>query len=148
MQTIVFDLPPVCKVAEEYIARGDVQGRVRTQAGDMWVDPFPPADLHFYGDVFHDWPPEKGHFLARKSFESLQSGGRIILREVLCNDEKTGPLPAAAYNINMLLLTGGEGGRQFSAGELSAMLTEAGFIDIEVRPTSFGYRSIITGSKP
>jgi acetylserotonin N-methyltransferase len=57
------------------------------QAADMWKDPFPQADVHRYGDTLLEWPKEKGHFLARKSFASLPSGGMIVLREVLFNDE-------------------------------------------------------------
>jgi hypothetical protein len=40
-----------------------------------------------------------------------------------------------------------EAGRQYSGRELCAMLQEAGFSDIEVRPT-FGYYSIVMGRKP
>jgi hypothetical protein len=38
-------------------------------------------------------------------------------------------------------------GQQYSGLELSTMLTEAGFTEIEVKPT-FGYWSIVTGRKP
>ena len=37
-------------------------------------------------------------------------------------------------------------GQQYSKRELSTMLTEAGFRDIEVKPT-FGYWSVLTGVK-
>jgi hypothetical protein len=86
------------------------------------------------------WP----HFLTLKSFASLAPGGRIILHERLLNDEKTGPFAIAALSVAMLLWTEGE---QYSGRELSAMLAEAGFIDIEVKPT-WGYWSIVTGRKP
>jgi hypothetical protein len=105
---------------------------------------FPPADLHFYSWIYHDWPHEKGQVLTHKSFASLESGGRILIHEMLCNDEKSGPLSAAADSIAMLLFTEGQ---QYSGRELSAMLVEGGFIDVEVRPT-FGYWSIVTGRKP
>jgi hypothetical protein len=144
LQALVFDTPPVCEVAEEFITRHGLQSRIRTQVGDMWQDPFPPADLHLYSQIYHDWPPEKCQFLTEKSFESLESGGRIVIHEMLYNDDKTGPFPVAAFNIVMLLATEGQ---QYSGSELSAMLTEAGFIDIEVKPT-FGYWSIVTGRKP
>ena len=70
LQAVVFDAPPVCEVAEEFIARDGLQGRIRTQVGDMWQDPFPPADLHFYSMIYHDWPPEKCQFLTRKSLRA------------------------------------------------------------------------------
>jgi hypothetical protein len=144
LQAIVLDLAPVCDVAEEFIARHGLQSRIKTQVGDMWNDPFPPSDLHFYSWIYHDWAPKKGRFLARKSFESLESGGRLILHEMLCNDDKTGPATVAGENVAMLVWTEGQ---EYSGHELSAMLSEAGFTDIEVKPT-FVYWSIVTGRKP
>jgi protein-L-isoaspartate O-methyltransferase len=83
LHALVFDMAPVCEVAEEFISRYGLQNRIRTHVGDLWNDPFPPADLHFYSMIYHDWPPEKCRFLTRKSFESLKSGGRILTRETL-----------------------------------------------------------------
>ena len=145
LQALVLDIAPVCEVAEEFIMRHSLQSRITTHVGDMWNDPFPAADLHFHSMIYHDWAPEKCRILTRKSFESLESGGRIIIHEMLYHDEKTGPFPVAAFNIDMLLWL--EGAEQYSGRELSAMLTEAGFTDIEVKPT-FGYWSIVTGRKP
>ncbi len=144
LHAVVLDTPPVCEVAEEFIARYSLQSRIRTEARDMWQDSFPDADLHFYSMIYHDWPPEKCRFLTGKSFASLPPGGRIVIHEMLYNDDKTGPFPVAAFNIVMLLWTEGQ---QYSGAELSSMLREAGFIDLEVKPT-FGYWSIVTGRKP
>lgn len=144
LQALILDLPPVCEVAQEFVMRYDLQSRINTQPLNMWDDPLPAADLHFYGAIYHDWSAEKCRFLTQKSFDSLESGGRIILHEMLYNDQKTGPLPVAAYNIGMLLWTEGQ---QYSGYELSLMLAEVGFTDIEVKPNC-GYWSIVTGHKP
>ena len=144
LHAIVFDAAPVCEVAAEFIARYDLQGRIRTHAGDMWNDAFPQADLHFYSFIYHDWTPEKCRFLTRKSFESLPPGGRIFIHEMLYDDAKTGPFPIAAFSMIMLGWTEGE---QYSGRDLSTMLEEAGFTNIDVKPT-FGYWSIITAGKP
>ncbi len=144
LRATVFDIAPVCEVARESAARHGLDDRVGAHAGDLWLDPFPAADLHFYSLVFHDWPPDKCALLARKSSASLPSGGRIIVHEMLYDDDKTGPFPVAAFNITMLLWTGGQ---QYSGRELSALLTDAGFTGIEVKPT-FGYWSIVTGCRP
>jgi cyclopropane fatty-acyl-phospholipid synthase-like methyltransferase len=140
---IVFDLPPVCQVAEGYVARYGLQECIKTHAGDMWSDPFPAADVHFYADIFHDWPEEKCRLLAQKSFDSLESGGRIVLHELLYRDDKAGPYPAAAYSGAMLLWTEG---RQRSGRELWAMLADAGFRDVTIQPTT-GYWSVVTAEK-
>ncbi|MCC5614376.1 acetylserotonin O-methyltransferase [Nostoc sp. CHAB 5836] len=144
LQSIVLDMPPVCEVAKEYIASYGLQSRVKTYVSNMWDNPFPVADIHFYADIYHDWPPEKGRFLTQKSFDTLESGGSIMIHEMLYNDEKTGPVTVANYNTAMLLWTEGQ---QYSALEISTMLSEVGFNNIEIKPT-FGYWSIVTACKP
>lgn len=143
LQVTAFDIAPVCDITQEYVSRYGLQSRIRTHIGDMWHDPFPEADMHFYSMIYHDWPLEKNRFLTKKSFESLKPGGRIIIHEMLYDDDMTGPFTVAAYNIGMLWCTEGE---QYSGSELTAMLHEAGFTDIIVKRT-FGYWGIVTGCK-
>ncbi|EHJ1676526.1 TPA: methyltransferase [Salmonella enterica subsp. enterica serovar Thompson] len=145
LQATVFDLATVCPVTEEFIGRYGLEARVQAQAGDMWADVFPSADLHFYSHVYHGWTEEKCRFLSQKSFDSLDKGGRIIVHEILYDDAgKTGPFPAAATS--MMMLGWGEG-EQYSAPQIQSFLEEAGFRDILVIPT-YGYHSIVTGRKP
>jgi hypothetical protein len=144
LQALILDLAPVCEVAQEFVKRYDLDSRIKTQVFDMWTQPFPKADIHFYSDIYHDWPPEQGRFLTEKSFNSLESGGRIIIHEMLYDQQKTNPAAVAAYDIAMLLWTEGQ---QYWDHELSTMLMDVGFINIEVKPT-FGYWSIVTGCKP
>jgi len=94
--------------------------------------------------IFHDWPADQCRFLTRKSFESLPPGGRIIVHEMLFNQDRTGPFGVAAFNMVMLTYLDGE---QYSGREIAGFFREAGFTDIEVKPT-FGYWSIVTGRKP
>lgn len=145
LDATIFDLDNVCGEARRYVAGSGLDKRIGTCAGDMWEDPFPPADLHFYSYVFHNWSPAKCGFLAEKSFESLPPGGRIIIHQVLYDEDKTGPFAAAAFAVEMLAWT--EGGEQYTPAELSALLQGAGFRDIETKPT-FGYCSMVTGIKP
>jgi SAM-dependent methyltransferase len=144
LRALLFDLAPVCEAAEEFSARHGLQDRIQTHPGDMWTDPFPPADVHLYSNILCDWPPEKGRFLTQKSFESLEPGGRIIIHDQLYNDDKTGPFGIAAFSMIMLAWTEGQ---QYSGEELSTILAEVGFTDVERKP-SFGYNSIVTGRKP
>ena len=144
LQAVVFDFPLVCEIAREFIAQHGLENRIQTCEGNMWSDPLPSADLHFFSNVYNDWSPERCSFLTAKSFNCLPSGGRIIIHGMLYNDEKTGPFAVAAFSMVML---GWTEGKQYSGQELSTMLADAGFCDIEIHPT-FGYYSIITGLKP
>jgi hypothetical protein len=144
LKGVVLDTPPVTAEAAQYIGRFPLGDRISTVAADMFTDPFPEADVHLYADIWHDWPREKGELLARKSFESLPSGGRIILREVLYHDDRTGPVAAAAYSVDMLLVTMGG---QYSRSEMKSVLEETGFHDVQIGAPGAGYRSLITARR-
>lgn len=133
----------VLKVAEAFLVRYGMQDRIRMRIGDMLNDPLPPADVHLFSAIYHHWPPERCRVLTDKSYASLQSGGRIIIHERLFNDDRNGPFTVVA--LNLLALLRGEGGR-YSARAYTDMLQQAGFTDIEVKPT-VGYWSIVTGRK-
>jgi len=144
LHAAVVDLAPVCEIAREIAESYGMGDRIGAVAADIWNDPFPPADVHFYSMIFHDWSEERCRFLAQKSFESLEPNGRIIVHEMLFDDDRTGPFPVAAFNTTMLLWVEGE---QYSGGQITAMLADTGFVDIEVTPT-FGHWSIVIGRKP
>lgn len=144
LTAIVFDIAPVCAVADEFITQYQLESRMASEVGDLWTSPYPDADIHFYSQIYHDWPPEKCEALTKKSFDSLPSGGRIIIHESLFYDDKTGPFRAAAGSIAMLLWTEGQ---QFSGLELRSMLQKAGFTDITTT-SSIDNWSIVSGVKP
>jgi len=145
LRGLVLDRPEVCNVAREYIAEAGLEDRIDAAAFNIWQDAFPKADVHFYSDVFHDWSHEDCRTLAKKSFTSLPKGGKILLHELLFNDNKTGPLSAALYNMVMLMWTKGQ---QFSASELTQLLEDVGFVGIEIARTGYGDWSLVTGRKP
>jgi len=143
LNAVIFDIEQVCAIAEQYVKEEGLSERISTRVGDMWRDSLPSADLHFYSNIYHDWPPEKCSFLTRKSFDALPPGGRLVVHEMLYDDDKKGPLETAIYSITMLLWTEG---RQYSGKELTEMMSEAGFKNVEVK-RSFGLWSIVTGVK-
>jgi protein-L-isoaspartate O-methyltransferase len=145
LQVLLFDKEvDMLQVAAEFVAQYGVQDRVRVQVGDMLNDPFPDADVHLFSAIYHHWPEERCRVLAARSFASLPSGGRVIIHERPYDDTRTGPLAIAAMTMPALLR--GEAGR-YSALDYASMLGDAGFGEIEVKPT-IGYWHIITGCKP
>ncbi|MCW1754097.1 methyltransferase [Rhizobium sp. 1AS12] len=73
--------------------------------------------------ILYDRDEANNRALLRRSFEALPSGGAVIISELLVNDEKTGPAPAA-------LMIEAEG-RNYAPAEYSAWLEEAGVRHIE-----------------
>ena len=140
---MVLEIAPVCEVCEEVFVEYRLSSRAKTFIGDFWKCDYPDADVHFYSQIFHDWPKDKCKFLANKSFESLPEGGKIIIHEILMNDDKTGPFMAAAASVAMV---GWTEGKQYTGKELEKILLDAGFRSIEVKP-ALGYWSVVIGTK-
>lgn len=144
LEATVLDMETVLPHTEEYFSRFGLNGRGKTVQYDLWEGELPPADVHFYSNIFHDWSYEQGQFLAEKSFHALEPGGKIIIHEMLYDDDKSGPPTIANYNFAMFATMEGQ---QYSGPELRSLLGNAGFTDIEVIPTQ-AYWSIVTGTKP
>ncbi|MET7550926.1 methyltransferase [Streptomyces sp. NPDC005500] len=143
LRATVFDLEAVSEIARREVGIDKLGDRIEVQTGDMWTSPFPAADVHFYSYIFHTCSIEQCALLVRKSFSSLPVGGRIIIHQVFYNSDKSGPFAAAAFSMEMLAWTSGE---QYSTPEIGKLLQDAGFRDVETRPT-FGYCSMVTGVK-
>lgn len=146
LSATVMEIPQVCAAAEPYIAASGMGSRVQTQAVNMFTQEWPRNfDVHFFSNVFHDWSDATNRLLAKKSFAALPRGGRILLHEMLMDDDGCGPLPAAAFSVLMLLATRG---KQYSLPELRSILEDAGFTQVEAVQTGGGYYSLVTARKP
>lgn len=145
LRCTIMELAAMCQVAQTYINSGEVAERVDTVSVDMFRQPWPTGyDAVYFSNVWHDWNFRTCKWLAARTFEILPPGGRIMLHEMLINDDGTGPATAAAFSMLMLLATQGQ---QFTFGELQTILESAGFTAVETINT-YGYYSITTAYKP
>jgi acetylserotonin N-methyltransferase len=144
IRTTVMELPAMCDVARGYIQRSDVADHVDTVAVDMFRDEWPTGyDAVFFSNVWHDWNVRTCSWLARRAYGVLPQGGRIMLHEMLLDDDGAGPATTASFSMQMLLATQGQ---QFTFGELRTILEGAGFTGIDATHTC-AYYSITTGYK-
>jgi acetylserotonin N-methyltransferase len=144
LEATILELRSMCEVAKGYIESGGVGDRVGTIAVDMFREPWPHGyDALFFSNVWHDWSFRTCSWLAGHAYDALPHGGRIMLHEMLLDDDGGGPRTAAAFSMFMLLATQGQ---QFTFAEISRILEDAGFVDVESTPTA-GYYSITTGYK-
>lgn len=146
LKVVLMDLKEMAIEAQKFVDRAGMGKQVSTVGVNMFTEVWPTdSDGHFFSNVFHDWSDETCRLLARKSFAALPSGGRIFLNEILMDDEYTGPFPAAAFSLLMLV---GTLGKQYSLAEFRDILGSAGFVDVEAVRTGGGYYSLVTGRKP
>ncbi len=144
MKATILELPSMCEAAAAYIEAGAVGSSVDATAMNMFRDPWPTGyDAIFFSNIWHDWNFRTCAWLAERAYEVLPRGGRIMLHEMLLDDDGVGPVTTAAFSMLMLLATQGQ---QFTFGEIKGLLEQAGFRDVATQPTA-GYYSITTGYK-
>lgn len=126
----VYELPKVADIATRKIKEAGLADRVDAVPGDFFADPSLPEgyDTILLSMILHDWSEEHGRAILRKCWAALPSGGRLIISELLVDDDRTGPPPAALMSLNMLIETAH--GRNYTPAEYGSWLTDAGFGEI------------------
>ena len=88
---------------------------------------------------------ERSQALLKKTFQALARGGTISIAEFLVNADRTGPLNALFFAVNMLVNT--DSGDTFSFEEISSWLNAAGFTDAR-KLDAPGPSPLILATKP
>ena len=126
LTAVVFDLPETIAIAREVIAREGMTDRVTVREGNWDEDSFGPGhDAVLFSNVLHG-PTSGAADKLRKAYDSMTPGALLIVQEFLLNDEKTGPLIPALFNIMV---------GAYSGAELIAEIEAAGFRNPHHVPT-------------
>ncbi|NIP28062.1 MAG: hypothetical protein GWN67_14620 [Phycisphaerae bacterium] len=123
LEAVVFDIPETIAIAKEVIAREGMQERVSTRAGNWDTDAFGENnDVVLLSNILHG-PGSKAEMKLKKAYDSMVDGGLLLVQDFLLNDEKTGPLIPALFNIMV---------GAYSSRELLSIVKEAGFVNAAV----------------
>jgi 3-hydroxy-5-methyl-1-naphthoate 3-O-methyltransferase len=140
LRATVFDLPNTIPLAREMITRERLQDRIDTQAGNWDDEEFGrDNDVVLLSNVLHG-PHSNASMKLQKAFRSMVSGGLLVAHDFVLDDEKSGPLIPAMFN----LWAGA-----FSARELIAEIVHAGFENPRIAASSESLGSTwITATRP
>lgn len=129
------DFSPVLEVAQEMAESHGVASRFSYLAGNMMELDFGEGgyDLLILGNICHAIGASQSQALIAKAFRALVRGGRILIAELVPNDERTGPPFALLFGVNMLVLT--TEGDAFTFPEYRTWLEGAGFREVEWVPS-------------
>jgi predicted O-methyltransferase YrrM len=140
----VLEASPVDGIARRTISAAGLDGRIDVVTADMFTDPWPADhDTHLFSNVLHDWNETDCRRLLAKSVAALPDGGRLLIHDMLLDDDKSGPLWAAEYAV---LLTTVTQGRLYSASEIGGWLAELGMRIVARAPTALG-RSVLVADR-
>lgn len=148
LSATVFDLPHVCAIAERSIDAAGLTNRISTSPGDFRRNAALPArhDVVLLSLVLHDWPEQQNRAILRLCHDALDADGLIVISELLVDDDKTGPAPAALMSLNMLIETEG---RNYTAAEYITWLRDTGFAEPQViRFDGPGANGAVVARKP
>jgi C-methyltransferase len=129
---ILFELP-------EVIDTLDLQhDRMRTHAGDFFVDPLPGADAYILMDIIHDWPDAEAAAILTAIRSASDPGAKVLIIETIIPEGDIDP-SVQTLDIIMLSVTGG---RERTAQQLGDLLNSAGFRLNNVIQTSGALRIV------
>lgn len=131
LHVTIFDSASVCKIATRNIKRAGLTGRISTWPGDFFVDPFPEnIDCILFSHMFTIWSPEMAVKLLRKSYKALSPGGKLLVFNMMADDDDTGPVSTALGSPYFLAVATGRG-MLYSWKEHESRIRKAGFRRIE-----------------
>lgn len=126
---VVFELPAIKPITEEYVERAGLSDRIKVEPGDFFTDEaFPgPVDMVLFSNILHDWPDKVNLNLIEKAFNCLNPGGWIVISELLLSDDVVSS-SSSATSMNVIMLPYTKG-RQYRPKELYRRLERAGFVN-------------------
>ena len=139
LKAVVFDLPETIKITREKIIEYGMSGRMSTLPRSWDDTDFGTGyDVVLFSNVLHG-RGSKAEMKLEKAYASMNSGGLLVVRDFILNDDKSGPVSAALFN----LLLGA-----YSESELKELITAAGFQNMRVLKTSAESSTVLLADKP
>jgi predicted O-methyltransferase YrrM len=125
----ILDLPEVVPLTAEYINKAGVSAQVSLRAGDMLRDDFGAGyDIVMLNAICHMFSEEQNRDIFRRARQALAPNGRLVVQDFILNPDKTGPLHAALFSVNMLV--GTDAGASYSEVEYTSWMKAAGFTEV------------------
>ena len=123
LRAVVWDVAQTVAIARQVIERFRMQDRVSVKEGDWNRDEFGTGyDCLFMSNVMHGHGSQAETRL-EQAMRALVPGGLLIAHDFLLDNDRSGPLPAALFN----LMIGA-----YTVNELIAIIRSAGFTDVSL----------------
>ncbi|MCM0083108.1 acetylserotonin O-methyltransferase [Geomonas sp. Red32] len=133
LSAVICDLPTTREFAEKTVAKFNLSGRIKFEAGDFEVQELPKGfDTAWLSHILHGVGPEICVEILKKTMRALDPGGMIMVQEFILDNDKDSPVFPALFSLNMLV--GTPEGQSYSEEELMEMLKQAGAKEVRRIP--------------
>ncbi|MGC1496026.1 MAG: methyltransferase [Sulfitobacter sp.] len=132
LQSTVFDLPSVAKLAHARILENGLSNRVSFVGGDCFEGPWPEGtfDCVLLAHFLTLWSPDRNEHILKMTFDLLPRGGCAVIFSSMADFEGGSPMSAALGNAYFMTLAT-EGGYLHSARDYEETLSKIGFSSIK-----------------
>jgi len=172
LSATVFDLPDIIPLTKGYVKREGLSQRIDFLPGDFNIDeiiakspgpvtskggaPSPNGsptargsnprlyNLVFLSAIIHSNSVQENRMLMKKCVRALNPDGQVVVQDFIMNENRTGPVSAALFALNMLV--GTEAGDTYTEKEVHSWMRRAGLSKIVRKDTEFG-TTLIIGTK-
>ncbi|MEA1866272.1 MAG: methyltransferase [Euryarchaeota archaeon] len=128
-EVTMFDRPHVIGLAKEFIAKHEMEDRIKLIAGDFNNDDLGNGyDLVFISHVFYQKEGMKS--VLSKIYDSLDSNGAVILNHWVVNESRTGPRISVLFDLYASIMN--RDCHVYTPNEYAGLLREAGFSNIRI----------------
>lgn len=131
LRGISLDLEPVRKLSLEMATRLGVQDRFEFVVGDMFAGSYPAADVIFLSYILHNWTDENCLKILRHCYDTLPSGGMLIVSEKVLGPDRSGDWWGVMMSLQMLVAFQ-PGSKERTEREYEVLLHESGFQRMEL----------------
>jgi len=150
LRASIYDLGATLEVARRLLEQRAAWAldRLELCEVDYLRDELPgPCDVLLLSNIIHSEKAATNAELARKCFDALSTGGRVIIKDHIMNRDLTQPRAGAVFSLYLLLTTRG---RDYAYEEVAGWLASAGFADIRQRalPSPPFTSSLVVARKP
>lgn len=150
LRASIYDLGATLEVARRLLEQRAAWAldRLELCEVDYLRDELPgPCDVLLLSNIIHSENEATNAELARKCFDALSTGGRVIIKDHIMNRDLTQPRAGAVFSLYLLLTTRG---RDYAYEEVAGWLESAGFADIQQRalPSPPFTSSLVVARKP
>jgi SAM-dependent methyltransferase len=147
VEVTAIDWPGIIPIIERVTKREGVAQQYFVIEGDLHAVDFGSGySVAVLGHILHSEGEERSRRLLQKTFDALVPGGTIAIAEILVDADRTGPLPALLFAVNMLVNS--ESGDTFSLDEIATWLRAAHFDQVRTVDAPGLARKIILANKP
>ena len=144
LKVTIIDLADTCALAARNAAAAGLSERIAVSPGNFVEDPLPRgADAILFAHIFNIYSDETNQALVRKAADALPKGGKLILFNLISNDDQTGPWYAGFMSLYFQVLATGTGA-VYPPSRYETWFANAGFESLTMHTVGEG---IFVGTK-